>query len=215
MLTTSKEVKNITAALIEARKKFPKLKKDKEGYGYNYTDLSTVIDSIVNELLANNIMVLQPLSDNNPKEEATITTRLQHESGEYIESQFRMPIPSMKSNTNAQEFGAAVTYGRRYAIASMLFISSEEDTDCANKNNKSKNNNGNGNGETNHALLSEKRNKIKLKILKNCSGDSEKAKALLKSMTSYEFQGTQIEGKTSVNDLSEKQIEFLLRRLNV
>lgn len=56
-----------------------------------------------------------------------ITTTRMHESGQYMSSTLLMPI--MKGSNPMQAIGAAITYGRRYAICAPLGIESEDDTD--------------------------------------------------------------------------------------
>jgi hypothetical protein len=53
---------------------------------------------------------------------------LMHESGQWISQKFLMPIDTDSKNP-IQEAGKAITYARRYALASMLGIYSDEDTD--------------------------------------------------------------------------------------
>ena len=128
-MNTSETMVKLTEALIKSRKEITAFPKDKKGYGYNYTDLSTIISGITPLLLDNGIILLQPLSYNEQRDYVAITTRLQHISGEYIEDTYNIPLPSMKGTNITQEMGAAITYGRRYAISSMLGLSTEDDTD--------------------------------------------------------------------------------------
>ena len=52
-----------------------------------------------------------------------------HNSGEYIQSEFVMPLPSLTSANVTQQAGAGITYARRYALAAVLRIAADEDTD--------------------------------------------------------------------------------------
>jgi hypothetical protein len=53
----------------------------------------------------------------------TLTTRLLHESGEWIESEAGSPVPKM----DPQGVGSAVTYLRRYSLAGLCGITQEDD----------------------------------------------------------------------------------------
>ena len=58
-----------------------------------------------------------------------LTTRLIHASGEWIEDTLIMPIPVVGKSNDAQAYGAALTYARRYALTAMLGIVADEDMD--------------------------------------------------------------------------------------
>ena len=55
-----------------------------------------------------------------------VTTKLIHMSGQWIYTEIRMPIGEKKT---AQAVGGAMTYGRRYGISAILFISCDKDDD--------------------------------------------------------------------------------------
>jgi hypothetical protein len=73
-------------------------------------------------------------------DEGKLITTLYHESGQSIYSSYLLP-----SGLDAQKMGAAITYGRRYSICSILCITADEDTDG---NGVGSGNGGNGNGKT-------------------------------------------------------------------
>jgi hypothetical protein len=56
----------------------------------------------------------------------SITTRITHESGEWIETD---PLFMKPEKNTPQGVGSAITYGRRYALSAVLGIASEEDDD--------------------------------------------------------------------------------------
>jgi len=58
---------------------------------------------------------------------AGIENVLMHKSGQYISQRFMIPLDPDKNPV--QEFGKAITYCRRYGLASMLGIYSDEDND--------------------------------------------------------------------------------------
>lgn len=55
-----------------------------------------------------------------------ITTRVVHESGEWIETK---PLQMKLEKDTPQGVGSAITYGRRYALSAVLGLASEEDDD--------------------------------------------------------------------------------------
>ena len=58
-----------------------------------------------------------------------VTTVLMHESGEYIAETATISVQSEKGKSHAQLAGSNVTYLRRYALAAVLGIASEDDDD--------------------------------------------------------------------------------------
>lgn len=67
----------------------------------------------------------------------TITTRILHDSGQWLELS---PLTIPLAQKTAQGVGSSCTYGRRYCLAAVLGISSEDDDDgnAATDNGKSK-----------------------------------------------------------------------------
>jgi hypothetical protein len=88
-----------------------------------YTTLDEIISKVKPILCNCGILIHQHLAGNE------LITILTHESGEFIAS--KMTFQSMSgSNTNAlQNAGGGLTYLRRYALTSILFINSENDDD--------------------------------------------------------------------------------------
>jgi hypothetical protein len=61
-----------------------------------------------------------------------LTTRVMHVTGQWIQDTLIMPLPEMRGAVNvSQQYGAALTYARRYALTSMLGIVADEDVDGA------------------------------------------------------------------------------------
>ena len=110
---------NISKALVEAHKKIGHAKKDAKNphFKNDYATLESVIDASKQSLLENGIIVIQSLS------EKSLTTRLQHVSGEFIESS----IDLLVDKGNMQGLGSASTYARRYSLAAMLNIAQSDD----------------------------------------------------------------------------------------
>lgn len=86
-----------------------------------YADLASVLDACRAELSANGIAVLQPVRVEGKV--VTVTTVLAHSSGEWmscdVSSESRAPGP--------QEVGSVITYLRRYGLAAMAGVASDDD----------------------------------------------------------------------------------------
>jgi hypothetical protein len=86
-----------------------------------YADLASVWDACRTPLAKNGLAVLQPVSADGAR--VTVTTILAHSSGEWLEESLTM---TAQQNT-PQGVGSAITYGRRYGLASMVGIAPEDD----------------------------------------------------------------------------------------
>ncbi len=93
-----------------------------------YATLDDIIEAVREPLAQHSLSFLQLLDANS--EGPALTTILLHESGQWLSS--HTPIDAMESNrgtNDMQAFGATLTYLKRYALAAMMGISSDEDTD--------------------------------------------------------------------------------------
>lgn len=90
-----------------------------------YASLQSYIDSAREPLSKNGLAVTQLLNDLNCEEMkmVTIETVLMHSSGQWISSIFSVPV----SKSDAQGFGSAITYARRYAFAALVGIAPIDD----------------------------------------------------------------------------------------
>lgn len=92
-----------------------------------YADLSSVIDAIKQPLAHNGLSFVQmPFSSNG---EMGVQTRLMHSSGQWMESQFSLPMNEERGKSMAQVAGSVITYLRRYALSAMLGVVADEDAD--------------------------------------------------------------------------------------
>ena len=127
-MNQSESIKSLLEALVNAQAEFKTLPKDKDGYGYKYTDLDTVISTVRPILTKNKIGFMQTLTNVNGRD--GLTTRVFNVTGEWIEDTFLLPVVAMAKTNAAQNVGAAITYMKRYALCAVLGISSDEDTDA-------------------------------------------------------------------------------------
>jgi hypothetical protein len=86
-----------------------------------YADLSSVKDACQEALTKHSIAVIQSPSAEGPR--VSLTTILAHESGEWVSG----TITATAKDESAQSVGSVITYLRRYALASMVGVTAEDD----------------------------------------------------------------------------------------
>lgn len=123
---------SIYPAFIAAQHEIEPVKKNatNDYIGSTYADLKAVIDSLKPVLKKHNLGFTQK-AEPSTGQEARLTTRIIHVSGEWFESTITVPaVHNHKGNItfDAQTYGAAMTYARRYALAAMFGLA-QEDTD--------------------------------------------------------------------------------------
>lgn len=127
-IRTSESITKITQALLKVQKqiKFAVIDTDNAYYKSRYASLGSVVDACKEALNSNGIVFIQGASSNKdlPKM-VCVTTRLLHESGEYIEDTIGVPYVQ----DTPQAYGSSLTYARRYALSALLGIVSDEDDD--------------------------------------------------------------------------------------
>lgn len=91
-----------------------------------YADLGAIIDGIRDLCAENGISVVQmPTIDGG----IGVTTRIMHESGEWLESTISLPLTDERGKSSAQAAGSIITYLRRYALAAAFGVVADEDAD--------------------------------------------------------------------------------------
>lgn len=124
---TSENIEELAKAFVAFRAVCPNVDKDKEGFNYRYATLGNIIAKSREHLEKHGLAVMQfPIAG---VKSLGVITILIHKSGQFIRARFLMPIPSLSSTNVTQDAGAAITYARRYALAAVLGIASDEDTD--------------------------------------------------------------------------------------
>lgn len=114
----------IASAFIKAKKAFsPALKNSTNPhFRSKYADLGNCLEAVNDALLANGIALYQETSQDDSG--VTVETVLLHESGESIRSG-KLHVPASKQD--AQGFGSALTYARRYSLITACGIAPEDD----------------------------------------------------------------------------------------
>jgi hypothetical protein len=100
--------------------------KTKSGYTYSYcyADLATIWETIRPILSKHGLSIFQDAVS--ADDEVRITTRINHKSGQWIQSaSIAIPLSVKDIHTT----GSCITYGRRYSMCIALGIVSDDDTD--------------------------------------------------------------------------------------
>lgn len=117
-------IDKLVAALAKAQAEMRGAAKDSTNphFRSKYADLASVVDAIRGPLTKHGIAFLQ-LTHPSDKNEVVIETMLAHESGQKISSILAIPV----NKADAQGYGSALTYARRYALAAITGIAPEDD----------------------------------------------------------------------------------------
>lgn len=129
----SKELNELAGALASAQKDFAGVKKDKQGHGYKYAELSEVWECIREPLAVNGLSVVQSFLPTEG-DKIKLLTKLMHKSGQYVNSVLVMPAD--RQSNKVQALGSASTYARRYGLMAIVGISPEDDDGAGAKDKK-------------------------------------------------------------------------------
>lgn len=122
--TVSSRLDQIAPAFVAAQAELTSIGKDSKGYGYTYSDLNSVINTVRPILAKHGLSQLQLIGETN--ENVQVTTLLLHTSGQFIQTVSSLPVIDMKGCNAAQGAGASISYLRRYALQAILGIASED-----------------------------------------------------------------------------------------
>jgi hypothetical protein len=117
-------MKNIASALVKAQKAFgPALKTSTNPhFRSRYADLSACVEAVITGLNDNGIALIQQTHDS--ESGVCVETLFLHESGESL-SAGKLHVPATKQD--AQGYGSALTYARRYSLMAACGIAPEDD----------------------------------------------------------------------------------------
>jgi len=114
-MKSSESLKEFNPAFIKAQIDMETVAKSSSNpfFKSKYADINSVIEAIKEALNKNGLAFSQhPVSGD---KSVGVSTRIMHESGEWIEEEFVMPL--MKPDPQAS--GSTITYARRYALQAM------------------------------------------------------------------------------------------------
>lgn len=117
-------MKQVSAALVKAQKAFgPALKTSSNPhFKSRYADLSACVEAVVDALNDSGIALIQRNIE--CESGVTVETVFVHESGEMLSSG---PLHVPASKNDAQGYGSALTYARRYSLMAACGIAPEDD----------------------------------------------------------------------------------------
>lgn len=116
----------IVKALVKAQQEISPPVKDKTNpmFKSSYCSLDSICEAIRVPLAKNGLNVSHSVTST-PEGKHTLVTTLSHVSGEKMETTMPMFVDKLTS----QGFGSSLTYGKRYAVCSLLSLPSDEDDD--------------------------------------------------------------------------------------
>ena len=123
-METSPSIAALAASLSKAQASIEGAVKGKVNPAFKskYADLSSVWEACREALTENGLSVVQspgPVADGRME----LTTMLLHASGEWMRGTLTIPL----GKVDAQSYGSALTYGRRYALAAFVGVSPDDD----------------------------------------------------------------------------------------
>jgi len=121
---SSESLAKISPALVKALSEMRGVAKDSKNphFKNDYASLEAVIDVARPVLAAHGLAFMQGLGEY-VGGAMTVSTRILHESGEWIESDFQMPV----SKADPQGTASASTYARRYSLMGILGLPAVDD----------------------------------------------------------------------------------------
>ena len=134
MIRTSEQTNELADAFTKAQAKFGAAIKASQNPAFRskYADLASVIDATLEHLNSEGVGVMQhpALRFYTEGEErialVTVTTRLQHKGGQWMESDMEVPAVQ-RDRFDAQSVGSAITYACRYALRSICTVPQADD----------------------------------------------------------------------------------------
>lgn len=124
-MNKSQEINELALALSKLQGEINDVGKNKQGYGYTYADLGSVLE-IARPLLAKHGLSVTQLPQS-AGEKVSVETLLMHSSGQWISSTIEMQVERGKNMSLAQAVGSVITYARRYSLAAILGIAQVDD----------------------------------------------------------------------------------------
>jgi hypothetical protein len=125
-MNQSESLSNLATALAMVQGQLRPAEENAENpfFKSKYADIASII-SAVRDLMAKNGLSVSQFPGLTVNHSATLTTILMHNSGEWLSQDMTIPL----AKVDPQGYGSAITYARRYALASVLGIVAGEDDD--------------------------------------------------------------------------------------
>jgi hypothetical protein len=123
-MNKSESIKELAGALAKAQGEIKGALKDQNNpfFKSKYADLGSVVEAIRAPLSKHGLSYVQ-LTEPTEKDEVRVETVILHASGEWIGSVLALPV----SKADAQGFGSALTYARRYGLSAAFGVAPEDD----------------------------------------------------------------------------------------
>ena len=124
-MRTSENISDLAQALCKFQAEITDAHKDAQGHNYRYADLGTILQTVRPLMATHGLSVVQmPCGD---AMTAGLTTRLMHNSGEWVEDTMHMGVTASRGMSEAQAAGSVITYMRRYSLAAVMGITQTDD----------------------------------------------------------------------------------------
>jgi hypothetical protein len=124
-MNKSESIAALAAALAKAQGAMKGAIKDSANpfFKSKYADLASVVEAIRAAFSANGLSYIQTVEPSD-KDEVRVETTLLHASGEWIScGVLSLPV----SKNDAQGYGSALTYARRYSLSAAVGVAPEDD----------------------------------------------------------------------------------------
>jgi hypothetical protein len=120
-MKTSNETKNLVKALFDFQGKVNAVKKTAKNdhFQSKYADLNSILTTINPVCQELGLLITQ-----HPHDDVLVTKVYHVESGEWMQSE---QLLRMRDANNPQQYGSALTYSRRYALASIFNLNQADD----------------------------------------------------------------------------------------
>lgn len=134
MVEHSEQIGELATALAKAQSAFVAVPKGKTAtvemrsggkYSYKYADLADALDVARKPLSENGLSIVQAPAQLE-RGVCSVTTMLLHISGQWIKSTLALDA----KDATPQSIGTVITYARRYSLAGMLGLATDDDTDA-------------------------------------------------------------------------------------
>ncbi len=124
-MNKSDSIAALAAALAKAQGSMKGAVKDSANpfFKSKYADLASVVEAIRAAFSANGLSYIQTVEPSD-KDEVRVETTIMHSSGEWIScGVLSLPV----SKADAQGYGSALTYARRYSLSAAVGVAPEDD----------------------------------------------------------------------------------------